>query len=222
MLLTAGVGLFAQRPASPQPDRRIVPIKEGTETTTLRSSAPGRFYSNSEFEFELRFPDGWLIAGDDFEEQMRAQGFDLSLKAPDTISGVSRIQVERSLEKVRVLTTAYRAMPGSKDNAILRVAAEDIRANPFIRDAVDYFDLMRSQFAVMRLPADFKYSETQAERLGKMQFAFLDTQTDAGKKRMYATVRGGFAIMFTLSYTKPEDLRSLKEILADGNFALRR
>jgi protein tyrosine phosphatase (PTP) superfamily phosphohydrolase (DUF442 family) len=46
-----------------------------------------------------------------------------------------------------------------------------------VKDAVDYFDLMRSQFAVMKLAADFKYSETQAEKLGLKQFAFLDTST---------------------------------------------
>ena len=106
------------------------------------------------------------------------------------------------------------------DNAIMRVAIEDLTMTPQVKDAVDYFDLMRSQFAVMKLPADFKYSETQAEKLGVKQFAFLDTSTAAGKKRMYATVRNGIAILFTLSYTKPEDLATMRQILAGGNFAL--
>jgi hypothetical protein len=89
-----------------------------------------------------------------------------------------------------------------------------------VKDAVDYFDLMRSHFAVMKLPPDFKYSETQAEKLGAKQFAFIDTSTRAGKKRMYATVRDGYAIMFILSYSKPEDLVTMRQILATGDFKL--
>jgi hypothetical protein len=38
---------------------------------------------------------------------------------------------------------------------------------------------------------------------------------------MYATVRNGYAIMFTLSYTKPEDLAAIRQILSTGNFALK-
>jgi len=111
-------------------------------------------------------------------------------------------------------------MPGSNDNAIMRAAVEDLTLTPQVKDAVDYFDLMRSQFAVMKLPADFKYSETQAEKLGAKQFAYLDTASNAGKKRMYATVRNGYAILFTLSYTKPEDLAAMRQILAGGDFRI--
>jgi hypothetical protein len=73
----------------------------------------------------------------------------------------------------------------------------------------------------MKLPSDFKYSETQAEQLGSHQFAFLDASSNAGKKRLYATVRKGYAILFSLSYTKDEDLAVLREVLRNGNFALR-
>ncbi|CAN5664988.1 hypothetical protein BH24ACI3_BH24ACI3_01320 [soil metagenome] len=80
---------------------------------------------------------------------------------------------------------------------------------------------MRSQYAAMRLPADFRYSHTQAEQLGKMQFGYIDTWNDMGKKRMYATVRKGVALMFTLSYTDHEDLITIRKVLSDGNFKLK-
>ena len=156
-----------------------------------------------------------------FEDVVKSKGFDISLKAPENLSGPAKLQVEKALENVKLLVTAYRSSPGSTDNAILRVSVEDLRTVPAVKDAVDYFDLMRSQFAVMKLPADFKYSETQAEKLGAKQFAFLDTSSTAGKKRMYATVRNGFAIMFTLSYTRSEDIATMRQILATGNFALK-
>jgi hypothetical protein len=153
---------------------------------------------------------------------MMSNGIDVSLKTPDSIGKASKIQLDRYLQNVQILLTAYRSMPGTADNGIVRISSEDIRLNPAVKDAVDYFDLMRSQFSVMKLPADFRYSETQAEQLGSQQFGFLDTSSNAGKKRMYATVRNGVAIMFTLSYTKPDDLKTFRDVLAKGNFALKR
>ncbi len=183
-----------------------------------RGTVSGRTYTNHGLAFEVTFPETWLIPGDDFEDHLKSQGIDVTLKAPESIGKASKIQLERALQKVQILLTAYRSMPGTADNAVVRISTEDIRLNTAIKDAVDYFDLMRSQFAVMKLPADFKYSETQAEQLGKKQFAFLDTSSNAGKKRMYATVRNGVAIMFTLSYTKDEDLQVLRKIMSAGNF----
>lgn len=191
-----------------------VPVKEVPQPDSKITGVEGKTYRNADLGFAITFPDSWLIPGNDFEDQMRSQGFDLSLKAPETLGKASRIQVDRALERVKVLVTAYRAMPGSKDNAILRVAAEDLSEVPEVTDAVDYFDLMRSQFAVMKLPPDFKFSETQAEQLGKRQYGFLDTSSDAGKKRMYATVRGRTALIFTLSYLTDEDLKTFRQIMS--------
>ena len=52
------------------------------------------------------------------------------------------------------------------------------------------------------------------------QFAFLDTTTKEGKKRMYVTVRNGVAVLFTISYTKADDLETLRSVLGSGNFKL--
>jgi hypothetical protein len=73
----------------------------------------------------------------------------------------------------------------------------------------------------MKLPADFVYSDTKAEKLGRHEFAFLDIDSAAGKKRLYATVQNGFAVLFTLTYSSDDDLQSLRTILADGNFKLK-
>jgi hypothetical protein len=207
-------------PANTAPERKdsVVAVADAND----RGAVSGRTYTNHGLAFEVTFPDTWLIPGDDFEDYMKSNGIDVSLKAPDSIGKASKIQVERALQKVQILLTAYRSMPGTADNGIVRVTTEDIRVNPAVKDAVDYFDLMRSQFAVMKLPADFKYSETQAEQLGSQQFGFLDTSSNSGKKRMYATVRNGVAIMFTLSYTKPDDLKTFRDVLTKGNFALKR
>ncbi len=152
---------------------------------------------------------------------MKKQGFDLGLKAPDSLPLSSQAKINQAIKRVHILMTAYRSMPGATDNAIVRISVEDLAANSQIKDAVDYFDAIRATYATMKLPPDFKYSDTQAEKLGVRQFAFLDTTSNAGKKRMYARVSNGFAIMFTISYTKDEDLQTLRQVLEKGNFALK-
>lgn len=186
-----------------------------------KGTVSGRTYTNKTFAFEITFPDTWLIPGDDFEAYMKKQGFDLGLKAPDSLPPASKAKVNSALKRVHILLTAYRSMPGSTDNSIVRISVEDLAANPQIKDAVDYFDAVRAMYKTMKLPAGFKYGETQAEKLGAMQFGYLDTTSEAGKKRMYATVRNGFAVMFTISYTNDADLSALRDVLTAGSFSLK-
>ena len=37
---------------------------------------------------------------------------------------------------------------------------------------------------------------------------------------MYVTVRNGVAVLFTISYTKADDLETLRSVLGSGNFKL--
>ena len=205
-----------QKPASVKPPA-VVPVREIVD----KGGVSGRTYTNERLNFSVTFPDTWLVPDNDFEGYMKKQGFDLSLKAPDNLGMAEKAKINQSLKRVQILVTAYRSMPGSTENAIMRVSAEDLKAYPHVKDAVDYFDLMRAVFKTMKLPPDFRYSETDAEKLGSHQFAFLDVSSKAGKKRLYATVRNGFAILFTLTYTKDNDLQTMRQILTDGNFKLR-
>lgn len=210
---------FSSAQTKPKPKPRPTPAKAAPSID--KGTVAGRTYTNKTFKFEITFPDTWLIPGDDFEAYMKKQGFDLALKAPDSLPPVSKARVDQAIKNVTILLTAYRSMPGETDNAIVRISVENLVHNPQIKDAVDYFDAIRAGFASMKLPADFKYSETFAEKLGTMQFGYLDTSTTAGKKRMYATVRDGFAVMFTISYFKDADLQTLRSVLEQGNFRLK-
>lgn len=203
-------------PAASKPAGKAAPVSE-----LEKGYVVGRTYTNGKFRFEIVFPDTWLIPDDDFEAYMKSKGYDLSLRAPDSLAPQDKAAVNKAAKNVTVLLTAYRSLPGTTNNAIMRISVEDLSANPQIKDAVDYFDATRSTFKAIKLPADFQYSETQAEQLGTMQFAYLDTASSAGKKRMYATVRDGFAIMFTLSYTADDDLTTMRRILEEGNFNLK-
>ena len=219
VIFTFAFGACAQhKPNTAAPTKpSVVPAKTAADKGTV----DGRTYTNPTLGFTVTFPDTWLIPGDDFEDEMRKQGFDLGLKAPANLSPAAKAAVNRSLRNVTILMTAYRSMPGTKDNAIARISVEDLSSQTQIKDAVDYCDAVRATYRAMRLPADFKYSETQAEKLGAKQFAFLDTASSAGKKRMYVTVRKDRAMLFKLSYSEAADLETMRQVLAGGDFSLK-
>lgn len=207
----------AAKPASTKP----AAAKQPAAAFVDKGAVTGRTYTNRSLGFELTFPDTWVIPGEDFEAEMKKAGYDLSLRPPTGVTAADRARMNRALKNVTITLTAYRSMQGSADNAIVRISLESLAANPQIKDAVDYFDAMRTLYKRMTLPKDFKYSETGAEQLGRRQFAFLDSSSSAGKKRLYATVRKGYAVLFSLSYTRDEDVQTLRQILSKANFALK-
>lgn len=202
-----------------------VPVKE-TGVEAAGGKVEKRTYSNKKFGFEITVPENWFIGGADFEKVLKDNGHDISVDLATAKAG-------RSID---VLMTAFRS-EAANGGAILRVTSENLKANPQICDAVDYFDAITAAYVTSKLPSDFVYSSTKAEKLGPKQFAFLDTSSNVGKKRMYAMMidpvtksgnkhmcelgRTGIAIMFTLSYTNDEDLQTLRRILETGNFALK-
>ena len=186
-----------------------------------RGRVIGRTYTNNTFRFEVTFPDEWLIPGDDFEDYMKKQGFDVSLKAPANLSPAAKAAVTAAIKRLQIVMTAYSSMPGTPGQAVVRVAFESLAANPQIKDGVDYCDAIRSTYGALRLPAGSQVSETQAEKLGKMQFAFLDSTSGGSKMRTYVTVRNGYAILFRIDYKDDADLQVLRKVLSDGNFDLK-
>lgn len=203
-------------PPVKKPDETVVPVKSFIDKGSLN----GHTYTNKTLNFSFTFPETWLVQNDNFEDEMKKEQFQLSLAAPDSQAQAARARMNKSMRDVQVLLTAYHSTPGSNETAILRVSAEDLKANPQIKDAVDYFDAIRALYTAMKLPADVKYSDTNAEKLGSHQYAFLDIASSGGKKRMYATVRKGFAIMFTIAYTSDGDLLTVRQILTEANFKL--
>jgi hypothetical protein len=153
ILCLSGFGLAQTKPRpKPRPTPAVVPVKQSVDM----GKVSGRTYTNSTFGIDVTFPDAWLIPDSDFEAYMKKQGFDLSLKAPDSLPPSSKTIVDQAVKRVHILVTAYRSMPGSADNAIVRISIEDLTTNPQIKDAVDYFDAIRAMYRTMKLPPDFK------------------------------------------------------------------
>ena len=210
-----------------QPTRRRVAKPAATPSSAAKPAAAaidkgsvsGRTYTNAFFGLNIEFPMEWLIPGDDFESYMKSQGFDISIKAPEWMPAASRARWDNELKKLTVLVTAYRAMPGTPDNAVARISAENLASQPQIKDAVDYIDAVINNYKAMKLqlPKDFKYSETQVETLGDTQLGFIDTSSGAEKKRLYVLVRKRYAILMAFSYTKSEDLARFRRILDESD-----
>jgi hypothetical protein len=215
-------GLSYAQKAKPRSAPAKPPIKKAPAPVIDPGTTYLRTYTNKTFDFAVTFPDSWLIPDSDFEEYMKKQGVDMSLKFPPGLSPQTKSKIQASAKKqVTVLLTAYKHLPGLKDNAVVRISVEDLKRVPQVKDAVDYIDAMRKTFQSMQLPAGFKYSETQAEKLGAKQFAYLDTETKDDKRRLYATVRNGYALLFSITYTEKPDLEVLRQLLTDGKFSLK-
>lgn len=209
------------RPASRVAKPAVKPTPPVSAPTGDRGEVSGRTYTNRTLGFEITFPDTWLIPGDDFEAYMKSQGFDISPKPPKAGDPTAQKALDDAFKRLNILLTVYKLLPGSENNAITRIAVEDLTKFPQIRDAVDYVDAVRQSYVAARMPTSFKFSETQAEQLGKRQFAFIDLTTPEGKSRMYVTLRDRRAILFRFSYLLDEDLATFRDILSRADFALK-
>ena len=216
----------AKRTVSP---RRTATTPKTATISVATSAVPkgtvsGRTYTNKGLGFSITFPDTWLIPGDDFVAYMKKAGFDITPKPPKAANAADQKKVDAAFYRLKILMTAYRSMPGTEGNSVARIAVENVRSlnttRP-VKDAVDYVDLVRSQMSAVKMSADQKFSETQAEKLGENQFAFIDTSDKTIKTRMYVTVRNGYAILFSLNYSTDEDLETFRDVLARTEFTIK-
>jgi hypothetical protein len=195
--------------------------KDGITLAQEMGGVSGKTYRNTFFGFEIEFPFTWLVPDKDFEAVMKKQGFNLEVQTPKATTPANQIKLNLAVKNVANLVTAYKLMPGSADNSIFRISVEDLDSQPKAKDAVDYLDLMTESFKAIKLPPDFVYSEVKAEQLGKEKFAYMDSSSKSGKKRMYVTVKDRFAILFTFAYSSDEDLETMRNVLAEGDFSLK-
>lgn len=218
VVLVSGIS-HAQR--TPVKRTRPAPVKTSPAPSIDPGKVTFRTYSNTTLNFSVTFPESWIIPDISMEAYVKTQGVDLNPMMPSVLLQSTKNQIIRNTKRVSILLTAYKKVPGMAGNSVVRIAVEDLKAFPRIKDAVDYMDAMRGTYRSMQLPAGFNYSETQAEQLGKKQFAFLDIETKDDKRRLYATVKSGQALIFSVTYNEKEDLEVLRQVLTNGNFKLK-
>ena len=189
-----------------------------------KGTVSGRTYTNKALGFSVTFPDSWFIQNDDLIASIKKAGIDITPRPPKAATPADQKKVDAAFYRLKILLTAYRSLPGTEANSVARIAVEKVNVlntNRPVKDAVDYVDLMRSQVSAVKMPADQKFSETQAEKLGQNQYAFIDTLEKSTKTRMYVTVRNGYAILFSLNYSTDEDLETFRDVLARAEFTVK-
>jgi hypothetical protein len=193
---------YAQPKAKPTPPKR--PKAEAKLQPAVDfGEIDNRAYTNFFFGFKLTFPVDWFVNTTENDKDLKKVKINFDVETP---------------RDTKNILNAFKFQERLGINSVFRISTEDLDDFPNINNAVDYFDAMRQTFKVVKLPQGFKYSETKAEKLGEMQFAYLDISTAKGTKRLYATVKTGFAVVFTLTYEKDKDLQEMKQILAEGDF----
>ena len=201
LLVSFSINLTAQK-AKPTPPKRPAPQAKMQPAIDF-GEIIDRSYTNFFFGFKLTFPESWFVNTVENDADLKNAKINFDIKTPKNTKNI--LNAFKFQEKLGV-------------TSVFTVSAEDLDDFPNIKDAVDYFDAMRQTFKVVKLSPDFKYSETNAEKINNRQFAYLDISTDKSKKRLYATVKNGFAVIFTLTYNDDGGLETMKNILAEGDF----
>jgi hypothetical protein len=196
------VSFYAQPKAKPTPPKRPAAEKKPQPAVDF-SEILNRSYTNFFFGFKLTFPADWFVDTVENDADLKKAKINLDIETP---------------KNTKNILNAFNFQEKRGVNSVFRISVEDLENFPNIKDAVDYLDAMRQTFKVKQLPPDFKYSETNAEKLGEIRFAYLDITSNKSKKRLYVTVTNGFALIFTLANNKDEGLREMKRILAEGDF----
>ncbi|HEY0658166.1 MAG TPA: hypothetical protein VGD05_06815 [Pyrinomonadaceae bacterium] len=208
-----GVATPAQSPpkpvsAKPAP-KSIAPLDLGT--------IKGNTYTNRFFGFTFSLPETWQIQEQIINKIIK----DNAARETKAKNDATQKAFDQAVNRVTVFLTATRDTLGASENASIVCSIEDMRLIPAVKDGVDYLDLAINTYKRIQLPPDFKYSEVKAEKLGKTQFAYIEINKTGINQRMYATFRKGYAIFFVFTFNNKEDLETMRQILAQGNFALK-
>ena len=106
------------------------------------------------------------------------------------------------------------------ENASLRVMVEDLRSLPQIKNGKGYLTHTLGSLKVLKMPADFKFSEIKSETVDTIALDYLDASLGDAKKRIYAAIKGKFALFITIDYYENADFEALHQILTEAGFEL--
>jgi len=210
-----GVLAFAQTKPKPKP----APPKAAPKPSAPLDlgKVDGKIYTNRFFGFTFSLPETWQIQEQIINKIIK----DTGTRETKAKNAVTQKAFEQAATRVTVLLSAFKNTLGAAENASIICSLEDVRPIPAVKDGVDYLDLNISTLKRVQLPPDFKYSVVKAEKLGKTQFAYLEITKTNANQRIYATFRKGYAIFFVLTFNNEKDLETMRQILAQGNFALK-
>jgi hypothetical protein len=217
LLLAPAVRPQGRRRRTPQPPPRPAPefIARSLESPDAGEVA-GRIYTNKFFGLRLSYPEGWFVLSDVGKEAIKE-------RAPEIVKpGQPRRDIERALERTYNLFSVaqyFTAPPGETSASMLCVAealpVTNLTPLQFARYARDYvIPQMNLKIEVL--------GEPEAERVGGEEFAVLRLRIESPlgpvTQEHHVTIRRGYAVAFTLTYTTAGQRAKLGEVLDSVSF----
>jgi hypothetical protein len=213
-----GDSYFAQKSRSQKPPKKQVITVSGTSDTQMNflGTVEGKTYKNKFFGVKLILPEEWLIQESQINDAIKQVGAEM-VKGK---TSQTQKAYDSATQRLAVLLTTSKDILGIENNATLIFSAEKSAPLVQIRNGQDYLRLNIQTFKKLKLPADFKYSETiSAEKFGNETFYYIQVDRATYRQRFYAIYRKGYSLFFTLSYASNEDLETMKKVIRDSDFS---
>ena len=208
-LMSGSLNIFAQKTKRPAFAPPIVAAQKKVDLGTLR----GNTYTNDFFQLKIEFPLGWLVGDNVLEAQLKeiAQA-QIKTRNPSTQSAMIR-----AVDRVTPLLGGYKALPGTPENPNLRVMVEDLIDAPQVKTGSDYLARVEATMKLTVMPSNFFYSEIKTETIDDTPLDYIETTAGSNKKRLYVTVRKGYAILMAIDYYETADFDALHEVLSKAD-----
>ncbi len=209
---------LAQKAKTTKPKDKVTTVIGTSQNSSQQDffgKIVGNSYKNNFFGVKITVPENWLAQESEVGRAIKQAGSEI-VKGK---TAQTQKAFEDANQRLTVLFTASKDILGIENNAVIVFAAEKKAPLMQIRNGQDYLRLNIQAFKKLKLPPDFKYSETiKSEKFGSETFYYLDVERSSSRQRFYAIYRKGYALFFTLSYFNNEDLETMKEILRKSDF----
>jgi len=175
----------------------------------------GSVYHNDYLGLTVTLPPEWSVQDRELPKQTSRPGGQMLAGGSESMQTTLKEGEQRTIP----LFNVFKFLPGSPvpDNPYIYACAENMSAYPGIQTGGDYLFHARRVLEA----GQFKFSfprEVYVETLAGVPFHVMTTELvipPAGKmmQEYFATVRKGYALVFTLSYWTPEERTELRNAL---------
>jgi hypothetical protein len=175
----------------------------------------GSVYHNDYLGLTIALPGNWSIEDPQLVKQTARTGGQMLAGNSENLQAVLKEGEQGTVQ----LFNAFKYLPGSPvaDNPYIYACAQDVSRSPGVQTGGDYLFHARRFLEAGQLKFTFP-REVYTEKLGGQEFQVMTAELvipPAGKmsQEHFATVRKGYAVVFTLSFWTEEERTELRSIL---------
>ena len=189
-------------------------IDKGEVKTVDKEGVQQKVYSNSQLDFEITLPQGYIVADRKTTDDVMGMGKEIIQEsAPDSFSDRELEAAEKNAAQL-FLTSKHKmgALVRSNPNIICMV--ERIGHISGVSSSSDYLNVLEENLKQTNLGYSIK-SAPQQETFGSGTFRVLDASASVPgsgsfQQKYIAASRKGFILMFIATFTSDEEWEELK------------